>query len=108
MKIVNKKTGEIRPLGAELLHADERKGGRTHDEVSIRFCNYFANASKNCTNKEMKSRLNSAKACYHSIISVCLPVYYLRMNRIITLPVVLCEHENGVSTDERRWESVRE
>jgi hypothetical protein len=28
---------------------------------------------KNCMNKEIKSRLNSGNACYHSVQSFCLP-----------------------------------
>jgi hypothetical protein len=34
---------------------------------------------QNCIHEEIKSRLNSGNACYHSIQSLCLPAYCLGM-----------------------------
>jgi hypothetical protein len=34
---------------------------------------------QNCIHEEIKSRLNSGNACYHSFQSLCLPAYCLGM-----------------------------
>jgi hypothetical protein len=69
-------------MGAELLHADKRRGGQIHDEANIRLSYYFVNSNKTCTNEETKSRLNSANACCQSASIVCLLVYYLSIHRL--------------------------
>ena len=52
---------KIRPVGAELFHAD----GRTNMTKPLVTFRNFANVPKNCIHAGIKNKFRSENACYH-------------------------------------------
>jgi hypothetical protein len=72
-------------------------------------CGLFTLTNRISVKDEIKSRLKTGDACYHSVLNVCLPVCYpkilkIKIYRFIILPFVLygCETWSLTLSEERR------